>query len=106
MPFPDFTPTVPELVRNAAARFGDRTYLVADGERVRDRSPFAAHGVDTSLGLTFAMDLTPLVVDTTKDIAGTYAAIMAVVTLDAIYIAVSSTKCRSEDTGRRGRAAS
>ena len=29
MPFPDFTPTVPELLRTAAARFGDRTYLVA-----------------------------------------------------------------------------
>ena len=37
MPFPDFTPTVPELVRNAAARFGDRTYLVADGERLTYR---------------------------------------------------------------------
>ena len=34
MPFPDFTPTVPELVRSAAACFGDRTYLVADGERL------------------------------------------------------------------------
>ena len=37
MPFPDFTPTVPELVRNAAARFGDRTYLVANGERLTYR---------------------------------------------------------------------
>jgi len=34
MPFPDFTPTVPELVRTAAARFGAHTYLVADGERL------------------------------------------------------------------------
>jgi acyl-CoA synthetase (AMP-forming)/AMP-acid ligase II len=37
MPFPDFTPTVPELVRSAAARFGDRTYLVANGERLTYR---------------------------------------------------------------------
>ena len=29
MPFPDFTPTVPELLHAAAARFGARTYLVA-----------------------------------------------------------------------------
>ena len=34
MPFPDFTPTVPELVATAAARFGTHTYLVADGERL------------------------------------------------------------------------
>ena len=34
MPFPDFTPTVPELVRHAADGFGDHTYLVADGERL------------------------------------------------------------------------
>jgi acyl-CoA synthetase (AMP-forming)/AMP-acid ligase II len=34
MPFPDFTPTVPELVRRAAARFGDVTYLVADDARL------------------------------------------------------------------------
>ncbi len=34
MPFPDFTPTVPDLVRTAAARYGDRTYLVANGERL------------------------------------------------------------------------
>ena len=34
MPFPDFTPTVPELVATAAASFGTHTYLVADGERL------------------------------------------------------------------------
>src|SRR5436309_596141 len=34
MPFPDFIPTVPELLRTAAARFGNHTYLVADGERL------------------------------------------------------------------------
>ncbi len=37
MAFPDFTPTVPELVRSSAARFGDRTYLVANGERLTYR---------------------------------------------------------------------
>src|SRR5215207_1034134 len=31
MPFPEFTPTFPELIRHAA-RFGDHAYLVADGE--------------------------------------------------------------------------
>ena len=34
MPFPDFTPTVPRLLRRAAERFGDHTYLVANGERL------------------------------------------------------------------------
>jgi acyl-CoA synthetase (AMP-forming)/AMP-acid ligase II len=34
MPFPDFTPTVPELLHQASARFGDHTYLVVDGERL------------------------------------------------------------------------
>jgi acyl-CoA synthetase (AMP-forming)/AMP-acid ligase II len=33
MPFPDFTPTFPELIRHAA-RFGDHPYLVADDERL------------------------------------------------------------------------
>ena len=34
MPFPDFTPTVPELVRRSAARAGGHTYVVADDERL------------------------------------------------------------------------
>ena len=34
MPFPDFTPTVPELLHRSAARFGDHTYVVADHERL------------------------------------------------------------------------
>ena len=34
MPFPDFTPTVPELLHHAAERFGTHTYLVANGERL------------------------------------------------------------------------
>jgi len=33
MPFPEFTPTFPELIRHAA-RFGDHAYLVANGERL------------------------------------------------------------------------
>ena len=32
--FPDFTPTVPELLRRSAARFGEHTYLVVDGARL------------------------------------------------------------------------
>ena len=34
MPFPDFTPTVPELLHTAAARFGAHPYLVVEGERL------------------------------------------------------------------------
>ena len=34
MPFPDFTPTFPELLRRSAARYGDHAYVVADGERL------------------------------------------------------------------------
>src|SRR3954470_12793131 len=50
MPFPDFTPTFPELLHRAAAEFGDRTYLVADGERltyaeVEARSAAVARGL-------------------------------------------------------------
>lgn len=32
MPFPTITPTVPALVRSGAARFGDKAFLVADGQ--------------------------------------------------------------------------
>ncbi|ORW01252.1 class I adenylate-forming enzyme family protein [Mycobacterium kyorinense] len=34
MPFPAITPTVPTLLRWAAARFADRTYLIVDGQRL------------------------------------------------------------------------
>jgi acyl-CoA synthetase (AMP-forming)/AMP-acid ligase II len=34
MPFPDFTPTMPELLRHAREHFGDATWLVVDGERL------------------------------------------------------------------------
>jgi acyl-CoA synthetase (AMP-forming)/AMP-acid ligase II len=32
MPFPTITPTIPALVRSCAARYGDKTFLVADGQ--------------------------------------------------------------------------
>jgi acyl-CoA synthetase (AMP-forming)/AMP-acid ligase II len=34
MPFPEFTPTVPGLLRTSAERFGPRALLVADGKRL------------------------------------------------------------------------
>jgi acyl-CoA synthetase (AMP-forming)/AMP-acid ligase II len=34
MPFPDFTPTMPTLLRRASARFGSHAYLIANGERL------------------------------------------------------------------------
>jgi acyl-CoA synthetase (AMP-forming)/AMP-acid ligase II len=34
MPFPDFTPTLPVFLRTTAERFGPRTLLVSDGERL------------------------------------------------------------------------
>src|SRR5689334_16241632 len=44
MPFPAFTPTVPELVHDAARRFGDKTYLVADDARLTYREVQARSG--------------------------------------------------------------
>ena len=32
MPFPTVTPTIPALVRSSAARFGEKPFLIADGE--------------------------------------------------------------------------
>jgi acyl-CoA synthetase (AMP-forming)/AMP-acid ligase II len=37
MPFPDFTPTLPELLHRSAARFGDHTFVVADEARLSYR---------------------------------------------------------------------
>jgi LmbE family N-acetylglucosaminyl deacetylase len=48
---------------------GKRYDLASLGRRRANATYFAAHGVDTSLGLSFAMDLTPLVVDVNKDVA-------------------------------------
>lgn len=34
MPFPNISPTIPELVRACAARFGDKPFLIADGQEL------------------------------------------------------------------------
>ncbi|CAA0136691.1 Long-chain-fatty-acid--CoA ligase [Mycolicibacterium vanbaalenii] len=34
MPFPSITPTVPALLRSSAARFGDKTFLIAAGDEL------------------------------------------------------------------------
>jgi acyl-CoA synthetase (AMP-forming)/AMP-acid ligase II len=34
MPFPNSSPTIPALVRSCAARFGDKTFLIADGQEL------------------------------------------------------------------------
>ncbi|MCV6967885.1 acyl-CoA synthetase [Mycobacterium intermedium] len=34
MPFPDIRPTIPALVRSSAARFGDKVFLLADGQEL------------------------------------------------------------------------
>ncbi len=47
---------------------GKRYDLATMGRRRANATYFASHGVDTATGLTFAMDLTPLIEDTTKDI--------------------------------------
>ena len=48
---------------------GKRYDLATMGRRKAHATYHASHGVDVSTGLTFAMDLTPLVQDTSKDIA-------------------------------------
>ncbi|MDQ1257769.1 MAG: hypothetical protein QG656_2375 [Candidatus Hydrogenedentes bacterium] len=47
---------------------GKRYDLATMGRRRAHATYHASHGVDESLGLTFAMDLTPLIEDTTKDL--------------------------------------
>jgi LmbE family N-acetylglucosaminyl deacetylase len=44
---------------------GKRYDLATMGRRKAHATYFASHGVDTSTGLTFAMDMTPLIVDET-----------------------------------------
>jgi len=46
---------------------GKRYDLASMGRRRANATYFASHGVDTALGLTFAMDLTPLILDDAKD---------------------------------------
>jgi LmbE family N-acetylglucosaminyl deacetylase len=47
---------------------GKRYDLATMGRRRAHATYHASHGVDESLGLTFAMDLTPLIQDTSKDL--------------------------------------
>lgn len=47
---------------------GKRYDLATMGRRRANATYFAAHGVDVSTGMTFAMDLTPLIEDPTKDV--------------------------------------
>lgn len=49
---------------------GKRYDLAALGRRRANATYYASHGVDIATGLTYAMDLTPLVQDETLDIAG------------------------------------
>jgi LmbE family N-acetylglucosaminyl deacetylase len=48
---------------------GKRYDLASLGRRRANATYFASHGVDESLGLSFAMDLTPLVLDPHLDVA-------------------------------------
>jgi LmbE family N-acetylglucosaminyl deacetylase len=48
---------------------GKRYDLASMGRRKANATYFAAHGVDATLGLSYAMDLTPLVLDPGRDIA-------------------------------------
>src|SRR5512136_897869 len=49
---------------------GKRYDLATMGRRKAHATYFASHGTDTTTGLSFGMDLTPLVVDPTKDPIG------------------------------------
>ena len=46
---------------------GKRYDLASMGRRRANATYFASHGVDLTLGLSYAMDLTPLILDTQKD---------------------------------------
>jgi LmbE family N-acetylglucosaminyl deacetylase len=48
---------------------GKRYDLASMGRRKANATYFASHGVDATLGLAYAMDLTPLVLDPGRDIA-------------------------------------
>ena len=47
---------------------GKRYDLASMGRRRANATYFASHGVDLTLGMTYAMDLTPLILDENKDI--------------------------------------
>ena len=48
---------------------GKRYDLATMGRRRANATYFESHGVDVTLGMSYAMDLTPLVVDSGKDVA-------------------------------------
>ncbi len=48
---------------------GKRYDLATAGRRRAHATYYASHGVDTSTGLTYAMDLTPLITDPSRDVA-------------------------------------
>ncbi len=48
---------------------GKRYDLASMGRRRANATYFESHGVDTTLGLSFGIDLTPLIADDTKDSA-------------------------------------
>jgi LmbE family N-acetylglucosaminyl deacetylase len=48
---------------------GKRYDLATEGRRRANATYFASHGVDNSLGLSFAMDITPICIDPEKEIA-------------------------------------
>jgi len=47
---------------------GNRYDLASMGRRHANATYFASHGVDLTLGLSYGMDLSPLITDTGKDI--------------------------------------
>ena len=47
---------------------GKRYDLASMGRRRANATYFASHGVDVTLGMTYAMDLSPLILDVNKDI--------------------------------------
>jgi LmbE family N-acetylglucosaminyl deacetylase len=49
---------------------GKRYDLATLGRRKAHATYYASHGVDTTTGLNFGMDLTPLIEDPSKDVAG------------------------------------
>lgn len=48
---------------------GKRYDLASMGRRRANATYFASHGVDLTFGMSYAMDLTPLIADTQKDLA-------------------------------------
>jgi LmbE family N-acetylglucosaminyl deacetylase len=55
-------------VFNSQISGGKRYDLATLGRRRANATYFESHGIDTSLGLSFAMDLTPLLLDVNKEI--------------------------------------